>query len=116
MRRGDRMLRRLTVLVGFGFVCGCNNANHRPKPPAADDQPKDAEVKPMDLPFMDEAELEFEGPSFTDAVLKALPNLEKVKMLTLQDTAVTADGCRELLRARALVEIAIIRDKISDKT
>jgi internalin A len=63
---------------------------------------------------MDETALEFEGPSFTDADLKALPNLEKVEMLTLIDTGVTDDGCRELLRARALVEIAIISDKIAD--
>ena len=64
---------------------------------------------------MDETVLEFEGPSFTDADLKALPNLDKVEMLTLLDTAVTDDGCRELLRARALVEIAIISDKVTDK-
>jgi hypothetical protein len=64
---------------------------------------------------MDETALEFEGPSFTDADLKALPNLDKVEMLTLLDTAVTDDGCRELLRARALVEIAIISEKVSDK-
>lgn len=65
---------------------------------------------------MDETALEFEGPSFTDADLKALPNLDKVEMLSLLDTAVTDDGCRELLRARALVEIAIISDKVSDNT
>src|SRR5687768_64575 len=65
---------------------------------------------------MDETSLEFREPSFTDADLKALPNLDKVEMLTLVDTAVTDDGCRELLRARALVEIAIISDKISDNT
>ena len=63
---------------------------------------------------MDETTLEFEGPSFTDVDLKALPNLDKVEILSLLDTAVTDDGCRELLRARALVEIAIISDKISD--
>ena len=63
---------------------------------------------------MDETVLEFREPSFTDIDLKALPNLEKVEMLTLVDTAVTDEGCRELLRARALVEIAIISDKISD--
>ena len=55
--------------------------------------------------------LEFEGPSFTDAVLKALPNLDKIKMLALWDTAVTDAGCRELLRARSLVEVSIISDK-----
>src|ERR1043166_1463916 len=63
---------------------------------------------------MDETTLEFREPSFTDTDLKALPNLEKVETLTLVDTAVTDEGCRELLRARALVEIAIISDKISD--
>jgi len=63
---------------------------------------------------MDKTQLEFEGPSFTDGDLRALPNLDKVEMLTLLDTAVTDDGCRELLRARALVEIAIISDKVSD--
>lgn len=65
---------------------------------------------------MDETALEFEGPSFTDADLKAVPNLDKVEMLSLLDTAVTDDGCRELLRARALVEISIISDKVSDNT
>ena len=64
---------------------------------------------------MDETTLEFREPSFTDADLKALPNLEKVETLTLVDTAVTDEGCRELLRTRALVEIAIISDKVSDK-
>src|SRR5688572_7918047 len=63
---------------------------------------------------MGETALEFEGPSFTDADLKVLPNLDRVEMLTLLDTAVTDDGYRELLRARALIEIAIISDKISD--
>jgi len=63
---------------------------------------------------MDETTLEFRDPSFTDADLKALPNLDKVESLTLVDTAVTDEGCCELLRARALVEIAIISDKISD--
>jgi hypothetical protein len=65
---------------------------------------------------MDETALEFREPSFTDADLKALPNLDKVETLTLVDTAVTDDGCRELRRARALVEIAIISDKVSDNT
>ena len=110
------MFSRLTVLLAFAFVCGCNNAADRTKQPAADDKPKDAKVKPMDGPFMDETTLEFRGPSFTDADLKALPNLDKVETLTLVDTAVTDDGCRELLRARALVEIAIISDKVSDNT
>ena len=64
---------------------------------------------------MDENALEFEGPSFTDADLKAMRNLDKVAILTLLDTAVTDDGCHELLRARALVEIAIISDTVSDK-
>lgn len=103
------MRRLFALLFGFAFIFGCNNANERPKEPAAD-------AKPMGGPSMDEGGLEFEGPSFTDADLKALPNLEKVEMLTLVDTAVTDDGCRELLRARALVEIAIMSDKISDKT
>lgn len=65
---------------------------------------------------MDETAIEFDGASFTDDNLRALPNLDKVEMLTLLDTAVTDDGCRELLRARALVEIAIISDKVSDNT
>jgi hypothetical protein len=63
---------------------------------------------------MDETALEFEGPSLTDAELRALPNLDKVEMLALWDTAVTDDGCRELLRARALVEVSIVSDKVSD--
>src|ERR1700722_19594931 len=65
---------------------------------------------------MDETTLEFREPSFTDVDLKALPNLGKVETLTLVDTAVTDEGCRELLRARALVEIALISDKVSDNT
>ncbi len=64
---------------------------------------------------MDETALEFEGLAFTDAELKALPNLDKVEMLTLRDTAVTDNGCRELIRARALVEVAIISDTLSDE-
>lgn len=63
---------------------------------------------------MDESVLEFEGPSFTDADLKVLRHLDNVAMLTLLGTAVTDDGFRELLRARALVEIAIMSDKVSD--
>jgi internalin A len=63
---------------------------------------------------MDETAVEFEGPSFTDAELKAVPNLDKVEMLALRDTAVTDKGCRELLRAHALVEVSIISDTLSD--
>jgi hypothetical protein len=65
---------------------------------------------------MDETALEFKGPSFTDANLEALPNLEEVEMLALWDTAVTDAGCRELLRARALVETSIISEKVTDDT
>jgi hypothetical protein len=63
---------------------------------------------------MDETALEFEGPAFTDAVLKAIPNLDKVEMLVLRDTAVTDKGFGELLRATALVEVAILSDSLSD--
>lgn len=112
----NTMLNRLTVLVAIAFVCGCNNATDRAKQFAADGKPNDAKVKPLNAPFVDETTLEFREPSFGDADLKALANLENVEMLTLTDTAVTDEGCRELLRARALVEIAIISDKISDKT
>lgn len=69
------MFRRVTVPVVFAFVCGCNNATDRPKQPAADDKGKDAKVKPMDRPFIDKTTLEFREPSFSDADLKALPNL-----------------------------------------
>src|ERR1043166_3995620 len=48
------------------------------------------------------------------ADLKAVPNLDKVEMLSLLDTAVTDDGCRELLRAHALVEISIVSDNGSE--
>src|SRR5262245_25537939 len=65
---------------------------------------------------MDETVQEFEGPTFTDANLKAIPNLENVEMLSLLDTAVTDLGCRELLRATNLVEISIISDQLSDST
>ena len=47
---------------------------------------------------------------------RSLPNLDKVEMLALWDTAVTDEGCRELLRARALVEVSIISDKLTDET
>ena len=63
---------------------------------------------------MEETALEFEGPAFTDAELKALPNLDKVEMLALLNTAVTDNGCRELIRAHALVEVSIISDTLSD--
>jgi hypothetical protein len=62
---------------------------------------------------MNETALEFEGPSFTDAELRALPNFDKIEMLALWDTAVTDAGCRELLRARALVEVSIISDQVT---
>jgi hypothetical protein len=68
----------------------------------------------MGVELMDETALEFEGPAFTDAELKALPNLDLVEVLALRDTAVTDHGCRELLRARALVEVSIISDTLSD--
>lgn len=63
---------------------------------------------------MDLTELKYEGPAFTDAALKAIPNLDKVEVLALWDTAVSDAGFGELLRARALVEISIISDTLSD--
>lgn len=63
---------------------------------------------------LDETTLEFDGPAFTDAALKAIPNLDKVEMLSLCDTAVTDKGFGELLRAQALVEVSIISDTLSD--
>jgi hypothetical protein len=63
---------------------------------------------------MDETALEFEGPAFTDAELKSLPNLDRVEMLALWDTAVTDNGCRELIRASALLEVSITSDTLSD--
>jgi hypothetical protein len=62
---------------------------------------------------MEDTTLEFEGPGFTDTELKALPSLERVETLALWDTAVTDAGCRELLRARALVEVSIRSDTLS---
>jgi hypothetical protein len=62
---------------------------------------------------MNERELEFEGSSFTDAVLEAIP-LDKVQLLVLRDTAVTDEGFKELLRAQALVEVSIMSDTFSD--
>jgi hypothetical protein len=62
---------------------------------------------------MDSTVLEFEGPSFTDADLKSIPNLDNIQMLNLWDTAVTDHGCRELLRARSLVEVSIASDTLS---
>lgn len=63
---------------------------------------------------MDETALEYEGPTFTDAALKAIPNLERVEVLALWDTAVTDVGIAELLRAHALVEVSITGDALSD--
>jgi hypothetical protein len=63
---------------------------------------------------VDETALEFEGPAFTDAALKTIPNLDKLEMLALRDTAVTDTGFSELLRAQALVEVSIISDTLSD--
>src|ERR1700677_3408662 len=64
---------------------------------------------------MDNTELEFEGQTFTDASLRAVPGLEKAEMLVLRDTSVTDFGCRELLRARSLIEISILSDIITDE-
>ncbi len=63
---------------------------------------------------MDETALEFNRPSFTDADLAALPNLDRVETLALLGTGVTDEGFRELSRARALNEISIISDELSD--
>jgi internalin A len=62
---------------------------------------------------MDETMLEFDGPKFTDASLRAIANLDKVEMLSLFDTEVTDDGFGELLRAESLVEIAVVSDTLS---
>jgi hypothetical protein len=64
---------------------------------------------------MDNTELEFEGLSFTDDSLRALPDLDQAEMLVLRGTAVTDVGCRELLRARALLEVSIISEMITDE-
>src|SRR5437870_4098290 len=63
---------------------------------------------------MDDAAFEFEDSAFTDAELMAVPNLDKVEMLGLWDTAVTDKGCRQLTRAQAHVEISIISNTLSD--
>lgn len=63
---------------------------------------------------MDETVLEFEGPAFTDAALKATPNLDVVEMLALWDTAITDKGFSELLRAKALVEVSVSTDTLTD--
>jgi internalin A len=112
----DIKLRRLAILVALAFICGCSNEKEQPKQPVAGDNRRDAKMEPTDSPFSDERSLEFDGPSFTDASLKALPHLDKIEVLTLANTAVTDEGCRELLRARSLVEIAIISDEITDDT
>jgi hypothetical protein len=57
--------------------------------------------------------MEFEGPGFTDDSLRAMRNLDGIQMLALWDTAVTDKGCRELLRASALVEASITSDTLS---
>ena len=109
----------------FGLNCSCG-LKHRVYSPHA--------VKPGRCPkcgkpwsaetmndfqrwWSDEAgrRLEFEGPTFTDTELNALPNLDKVEGLALRDTAVTDKGCHELLRARALVEVSILSDTLSDE-
>jgi hypothetical protein len=75
------MLPRFTVLVAFALVCGCNNATDRPKQPAADDKPKDANVKPMNRPFMEHPSGDFETAvdAMADAIkrLRALPEWDK---------------------------------------
>ena len=111
----DIKLRRLAILVALAFICGCSNEKEQPKQPVAGDNRRDAKMEPTDSPFSDERSLEFDGPSFTDASLKALPHLDKIEVLTPANTAVTDEGCRELLRARSLVEIAIISDEITDR-
>jgi hypothetical protein len=64
---------------------------------------------------MNDITLELEGPSITDAELRALPDLENAEMLVLRNTSVTDGGCRELLRARSLVEVSILSDIITDE-
>jgi hypothetical protein len=75
------MLARLTVLVAFAFVFGCNSATDRPKQPATDHKPKDAKAKPMDRPFMQHPSGEFDTAvdAMADAIkrLRALPEWEK---------------------------------------
>lgn len=67
------MLARLTVLVVFAFICGCNNATDPPKQPAGDSKLKDAKVKPMDLPFMEHPSGDFE--TAVDAMADAIKRL-----------------------------------------
>jgi hypothetical protein len=71
------MLPRLTVLVAFAFVCGCNNTTDQAKQPAAENKPKDAKVKPMDGPFVEHPSGDFETAvdAMADAIkrLRALP-------------------------------------------
>jgi len=75
------MLPRLTVLVAFALVCGCNSADERPKQSVADNKPKDAKVKPMDRPFMAHPSGDFETAvdAMADAIarLRALPEWDK---------------------------------------
>lgn len=75
------MLPRLTLLVAFASVCGCNNSDDRPKQTAVDNKQKDAKVKPMDRPFMEHPSGEFETAvdAMADAIkrLRALPEWGK---------------------------------------
>jgi hypothetical protein len=57
---------------------------------------------------------EFRGHGFTDAKLRALPKLDRIRNIALWSTAVTDNGFRELLRAGALEEISISSDILSD--
>ena len=62
----------------------------------------------------DSTELEFEGRGFTDADLKNIPALERVKLLGLWETSVTDDGIAELRRAESLGEISILSSHLSN--
>jgi hypothetical protein len=67
------MIPRLTVLVAFAFVCGCNNATDGPKEPPADKIMKDTKVKPMDRPFMEHPSGDFD--TVVDAMADAIERL-----------------------------------------
>jgi hypothetical protein len=90
------MLPRLTVLVVFALVCGCNNATDPPKQPAADNKLKDATVKPMDRPFMEHPAGDFKTAvdAMADAIkrLRALPEWDKWITFHAQGMGSRVDG------------------------
>jgi len=74
------MLPRVTALAAFAFVCGCSDAT-APTNQATAEKQKDANVKPIDSPFMEHPTGDFETAvdAMADAIkrLRELPEWDK---------------------------------------